>query len=61
MRAIFVMNKEERRTRMRRMRRTIRKNDIFWWMDSFLSAFPLPEDYLPEDYLPTDDILSTSI
>lgn len=65
----FGMNKEERRTRMRRMRRTIRKNDIFWWVDSFLSAaiakdlsaFPLPEDYLPEDYLPMHDEYATSI
>ena len=67
--AAFVMNKEDRRTRMRRMRRLINKNDIFWWVDSFLgaaiakdlSAFPLPEDYLPENFLPADDIHSTSI
>lgn len=67
--AAFVMDKEERRARMRGLRRSTRKNGIFWWVDSFLSAaiakdlnaFPLPEDYLPEDYLPMDDIHATSI
>ncbi|MBI3545473.1 MAG: trehalose-6-phosphate synthase [Gammaproteobacteria bacterium] len=53
----FSMPKEERRTRMRRLRRAIRHQDIFWWVDSFLraaiakdlSAFPLPDDYVPHD------------
>jgi trehalose 6-phosphate synthase len=27
----FTMSDEERRARMRRMRRSIRKADIFWW------------------------------
>lgn len=55
----FTMAKEERRTRMHRLRRSIREQDIFWWVDAFLgaaiakdlSAFPLPEDYLPHDEL----------
>jgi trehalose 6-phosphate synthase len=41
---------------MRHLRRTIREQDIFWWVDSFLraaiakdlSAFPLPADYVPQ-------------
>ena len=50
------MPPDERRARMRRMRRVIRKHDIFWWVDSFLhaaiakdlSAFPQPDDYVPQ-------------
>lgn len=52
----FSMDINERRARMRRLRRSIREQDIFWWVDSFLhaaiakdlSAFPLPEDYIPQ-------------
>ncbi len=43
---------DERRARMRRLQRSVRKYDVFWWADAFLraafakdvSAFPLPED-----------------
>ena len=53
----FTMDITERRARMRRMRRAVREQDIFWWVDSFLraaiakdlSAFPLPEDYVPQN------------
>lgn len=46
----FNMPSEERRARMRRMRTSIRENDVFRWVDSFLraaistdlSAFPQP-------------------
>jgi trehalose 6-phosphate synthase len=52
----FSMDITERRARMRRLRRSIREQDIFWWVDSFLhaaiakdlNAFPLPEDYIPQ-------------
>jgi trehalose 6-phosphate synthase/phosphatase len=52
----FTMGDTERRTGMRHLRRTIREQDIFWWVDSFLraaiakdlSAFPLPADYVPQ-------------
>jgi trehalose 6-phosphate synthase len=48
---------------MRRLRRSIRDSDIFWWVDSFLraaiakdlSAFPQPEGAVAEavpDYVP---------
>jgi trehalose 6-phosphate synthase len=55
MRLAFHMPSDERRGRMRRMRRAIRKQEIYWWADSFLraaiakdlSAFPLPSDYVP--------------
>lgn len=46
---------EERRARMRRLRAGIKRQDIFWWANTFLkaaiakdlSAFSLPDDYLP--------------
>lgn len=50
------MNAVERRLRMRRLRQSVRRHDIFWWVDSFLQAaiarhldnFPVLEDYLPQ-------------
>jgi len=53
----FIMNPAERRARMRRLRRGIREQDVFWWVDSFLraaiakdlNAFPLPADYIPRN------------
>lgn len=64
----YEMDAEERRGRMRRLRRSIRKYDVFWWVDSFLRAaftknlidFPLPVDYIPgsdssdDDYVVSD-------
>jgi len=52
----FTMDPTERQLRMRRLRQTIRKHDIFWWVDSFLHAaiarqldnFPVLEDYQPQ-------------
>ncbi len=54
----FKMTAEERKDRMRRLRRIVRRYDIFWWVDSFLKAafakdlsdFPLMEDYVPEEF-----------
>jgi trehalose 6-phosphate synthase/phosphatase len=34
----YHMDKGERQARMRRMRRSIRECDVFWWVDSFLRA-----------------------
>jgi trehalose 6-phosphate synthase len=34
----FRMSQVERGDRMKRMRRTIRKENVFWWVDSFLAA-----------------------
>ena len=50
------MTPDERHTRMRRLRQSIRKHDIFWWVDSFLNAaiakslenFPVVADYVPD-------------
>jgi trehalose 6-phosphate synthase len=59
----YTMNDEERRNRMRRMRRSVRECDIFWWVDTYLQAaierdlsdYPQPENYVPEmtpEYVP---------
>jgi trehalose 6-phosphate synthase/phosphatase len=59
----YSMTDDQRRSNMRRLRRTVREYDIFWWVDSFLqavierdlSAFPQPENYVPEavgEYVP---------
>ena len=53
----FTMGREERKLRMRKMRQSIRRQGIFWWVDSFLKAaiakelqdFPLLDEYFPED------------
>jgi len=34
----FLMSGSERRARMRRLRRGIRRQDVFWWVDTFMSA-----------------------
>jgi trehalose 6-phosphate synthase len=49
------MDEDEKRARMKRMRRSIRKHDVFHWVDTFLragtskdlSGFPQVEDYIP--------------
>ncbi len=50
------MPPDERHERMRKLRRSIRRRDIFWWVDSFLEAaiaknldsFPVVADYVPD-------------
>ena len=50
-----LMPAEERRTRMRRMRASIKRHDVFWWVDIFLDVafakdlmdFPLMDEYVP--------------
>src|SRR5215475_8742866 len=34
----FQMSEAERRARMKRMRRVVRDENVFWWVDSFLKA-----------------------
>ena len=56
------MRPEERRRRMKRLRRAVRETDIFWWVDTFLRAaiekelsdFPILEEYIP----PTEPVLA---
>ena len=50
-----TMGEDERRSRMRKLRRAVREHDVYRWLDTFLRAaaqhrlsdFPLVEDYLP--------------
>jgi alpha,alpha-trehalose-phosphate synthase [UDP-forming] len=54
----YRMAPGERRYRMRRLRRNVQAQDIFWWVDSFMRAaidkelrdFPVLEEYIPEHY-----------
>lgn len=51
----YSMSKEEKRERMRKMRQIVRKQNIFWWVNSYLEAgiagnldsFPPMEEYIP--------------
>lgn len=51
----FQMTTEEKRSRMKKLRQSVRKYNIFWWVNSFLQAaiakrldnFPVLEDYTP--------------
>jgi trehalose 6-phosphate synthase/phosphatase len=48
------MRERERKSRMRRLRQGIRRQDVFWWVDSFLKAaisrdlhdFPVLDEYV---------------
>ncbi|MBA3015275.1 MAG: trehalose-6-phosphate synthase [Desulfobulbaceae bacterium] len=52
----FIMDKETRQARMRKMRRSIKKNDIFHWVNTYfrvgldkdLSQFPVAEFFVPK-------------
>ena len=53
------MGLDERKKRMRALRRIVKKTDIFWWVDTFLKAvFSHDLDTLGplEDYIPSQDI-----
>jgi trehalose 6-phosphate synthase len=51
----LMMSPDERHRRMHALRKTVKKHDIFWWVDSFLKAsierdlesFPVVADYVP--------------
>jgi trehalose 6-phosphate synthase len=42
------MSTDERRLRMRRLRKSVAKRDIFWWVDSFLRAATTTEIHGPK-------------
>jgi trehalose 6-phosphate synthase len=54
----FRMTQSERRYRMKRLRRNVQKQNVFWWVDSFMRAaidkelrdFPVMEEYIPEHH-----------
>jgi trehalose 6-phosphate synthase/phosphatase len=51
----YIMDDRERKSRMKKMRLSIRRQDIYWWVNSYLDAaiarrldgFPVMEDYNP--------------
>jgi trehalose 6-phosphate synthase len=55
LRRALAMPEEEKKARMRRLRRIVRERDIYHWLDAYLRAaisrdlseFPRAEDYLP--------------
>jgi trehalose 6-phosphate synthase len=55
--AAYKMPANERRARIRRIRRSVRQHDVYEWVDLFLragiaadlSTFPLPEDFVPKE------------
>jgi trehalose 6-phosphate synthase len=53
------MPEEERRLRMRKLRQSIRRYDVYWWVNAFLhAAIAKRLDQFPqvEDYVPTQEI-----
>lgn len=44
----FKMKKEERTTRMRSLRRSVRESDIFWWVETFLKAARIDQNQRDE-------------
>jgi len=50
------MSRDERRQRMKKLRGSVKRHDIYWWVNSFLQAaiakhldnFPVMEEYLPQ-------------
>jgi trehalose 6-phosphate synthase len=53
----YKMDRSERKGRMRKLRQSIRRQNIYWWVDSFLQVaiakelqdFPLLDDYIPQE------------
>jgi trehalose 6-phosphate synthase len=64
-REAYLMNRDQRRARMRRLRRVVWEQNIFRWVDSFLyaaiekdlSAFPVPEECARQETLHEDPAL----
>jgi trehalose 6-phosphate synthase len=54
--AAFTMESGEKKLRMKKLRESVRRQNIFWWVDSFLQAafarnlddFRAVEEYLPD-------------
>jgi trehalose 6-phosphate synthase/phosphatase len=60
--AALTLPPKEARRRMRKMRRDLKKSNIFWWVESFLSAaiekvlkdFPQVDEYIPTEDKPNN-------
>jgi trehalose 6-phosphate synthase len=55
-RKTFHFSDDQRRSRMKKLRRRIRKQDVFWWVDSILKSgnfetsgyLPILDEYMPQ-------------
>ena len=59
LKAALDMSEEERRWRMEEMRKILREQDIFWWVDYYLQAAlgTVPDDFrMPAEYVPPLEI-----
>jgi len=64
----FAMDQQERLRRMRRLRRTVARQNVFWWVDAFLraaisrdlSTFPQVELFMPQAPSPVGPWLVSS-
>ncbi|GAB4230816.1 MAG: trehalose-6-phosphate synthase [Chlamydiales bacterium] len=64
----LYMPEEERKAHMNRLRRIVKKYDIFWWIHSFMHSaisrdlkdFPLIEEYIPS-FDPSKELEASSI
>jgi trehalose 6-phosphate synthase len=54
--AAFTMPEKEKRSRMKKLRASVKTKDIYWWVNAFLQAgierrlenFPIGDDYTPQ-------------
>jgi trehalose 6-phosphate synthase len=61
----FTMNYAERGRRMRQLRVTVKRNDIYHWVESFLGAaisrdlsdYPVMTEYIPDQ----ENVFGTSV
>jgi trehalose 6-phosphate synthase len=59
LKAAMEMGEDERRERLRTMREVLRDQDIFWWVDYYLTAAlgTVPDDFrVPKEYVPEVDL-----
>lgn len=62
----LTMPDAEKKKRMRKMRRNIKRYDIFWWVEAFLSTafhkelvdFPLVTEFIPKEAVKIDELIS---
>jgi len=56
--AAFTMSADERRERMESLQDVVREQDIFWWVDYYLTAAlgDVPDHFrAPKEYFPAFD------
>lgn len=53
----LTLSENERRKRMQKMRRNVRKYNVFWWINSYLDAAQskIPQEIISLEYQPTEN------